>query len=236
MQGNEGNTHVGVCSMFEDSEVSDSQSSRILIKTDNALMPNPKLSPSNSQFFQQAQTARKPQAPKLLRFRTAILDVAKAAVRNGGRVPQRAHDLPELAPATQWMSEQSILRRGVVGSEYVSVEVVLSEAVPCADGCKSRIAIIQVLKAAGWQAAASSSSSLVGKRFNPNSYLEYFCILRDHLLLAQQYDEQYAFRYSQTKGYYDALLCAFERSPDDIKLANLEFSHVGEACIGPRGL
>ena len=151
------------------------------------------------------------------------MDVAKTAVRNGGKLPQRARDLPELAPAIQWMSEQSILRHGVVRSEYVSVEVVLKEAAPCADGCKSRVAIIHALMAAGWQAAASSSSSVVGKRFNQNGYLEYFCILRDHLLLAQQYDDQYVLRHSQSKGYYDALLCAFESSPDDTKPANLKF-------------
>ena len=140
------------------------------------------------------------------------MDVAKSAVLNGGKLPSGAHKIPELVPAIQWMSEQSILKYGTVVPEFVTVETVLSAPASCLD-CNSRVSFIKHLNAEGWQGAtAARGASLASKIYNSTGFFEYFRLLRTHCAQVQTYDEAYNFRHSQPKGYYDALLAACERT------------------------
>ena len=143
--------------------------------------------------------------------RLSILDVAKSAVSNGGKLSKSAACMPELAPAIQWMTNQGILHHGTVGSEYVSVETVLRAPTTCADGSMSRIAIMKYLADQGWQATEGGrTASISGKQFNQAGFLEYFRLLKEHHGRVQQYDEAYSFRHVQSKAYYDAMLTAFD--------------------------
>ena len=118
--------------------------------------------------------------------------------------------------AIERMTKIGILENGCLVDSLVSYRAVLSRPRKCNNiDIDSRWSIRLVLKERGWEPAQSTrAASLGNKLYNPLAPQEYFLLLKHHLARLSEYSEQYDFKHSQGKGYYDALLAWCRITPE----------------------
>lgn len=118
------------------------------------------------------------------------------------------------AAAAQWLTAQGVLEGGHVVDAFISLKTTLTHPVLCeTGGWQSRLFIKKYLKDGGWSHVdGSTNASISDKCFNANGHLEYFLLLKNFQDAIVAYDEQFGFRHSQLKSYYDAMIAMLKRA------------------------
>ena len=142
--------------------------------------------------------------------RQAARKIATELVLGGQLVP----DSNACQAASQWLTEQGVLEGGHVVDAFISLKTTLTHPVLCeTGGWQSRLFIKKHLKDGGWSHVdGSTRASISDRRFNANGHLEYFLLLKNFQDGIAAYDEQFGFRHSQLKSYYDAMIAMLKRA------------------------
>lgn len=113
------------------------------------------------------------------------------------------------------MEEQGIVQGGQLAPQLLTLKTYVSNPQPCSD-CDSRFGIRNRLENDGWSRCETVRDAGVRDRcFNPAGTLEYFMLLKYHVETLEEYEDQFGFKHSQAKGYYESFLAFFKCRAED---------------------
>ena len=108
------------------------------------------------------------------------------------------------------MEEQGIIVDEHISPNLLTLKTRLSGLSACLS-CDSRLGICSFLDCSGWTRTSSArEASLPDKFFYESGGLEYLMLLKYHIRELTEYEEQFPFRHSQAKAYYDSFLAFFQ--------------------------
>lgn len=122
---------------------------------------------------------------------------------------------PLVVHVVKWMEEQGIVQGGQLAPQLLTLKTYVSNPQPCSD-CDSRFGIRNRLENDGWSRCETVRDAGVRDRcFNPAGTLEYFMLLKYHVETLEEYEDQFGFKHSQAKGYYESFLAFFKCRAED---------------------